>query len=80
MIGLFVECIWAIGDGMFVDDGNGEVEVIPETIGVVGEWINVFGAIFIKLWLGMNLNKFEAESFGGELLGFGIRTITTTTE
>ena len=41
---------------MFVDDGDGEVEVIPKTVSVISEWVNVFSAVGIELGLGVDLN------------------------
>ena len=41
---------------MVVDDGDGEVEVVPETIGVICERVDVFGAIWIELRFGVELN------------------------
>ena len=74
----FIERFPTIGDSMFVNDRDSEVDIIPETVGVIGERIDVLGAVVVQLRFGMNLDKFEAEGFGGELLRFRIRAVTTT--
>ena len=56
-IGLFVERVWAVGDGVLVDDGNCEVKIIPKTVGVMSKWIDVLSAISVKLRLGVDLNE-----------------------
>lgn len=71
----FVESLWAISNRMLVDNAEREVEIVEEAVGMIGFWINKLAAVRISLWFGMELNKFEAESFGGELLRFRIRAI-----
>lgn len=56
LIALFVEGAWTVGDGVLVDDRNGEVEVVPETVGVVGDGVDMLGAVRVELRLGMNLD------------------------
>ena len=55
-VGNFVESHWAISDCVVVDDGDGEVDVVPEAIGVVGKWIDMLGTVGVELRLGVKLN------------------------
>ena len=51
-----VEGVWTVGDGMFVDNRDGEVEIVPETVGMIGKRIDVFGTVCVELRLGVELN------------------------
>ena len=53
---------------MFVNNRYGKVEIIPEAIGMIGKWIDVRRAIFVKLRFGVKLNKFETECVIGRKL------------
>ena len=33
---LFIKSAWTVSDSMFVNDGDGEVEIVPEAVGMVG--------------------------------------------
>ena len=46
-VGSFVEGHWTIGDGVVVDNGEGEVEIVPETVGVVGDWVDMLSAVVV---------------------------------
>ena len=78
--GFFVESIWAVSDSAVVYDGDSEIEIIPETVGVISVRIDMWSAICVKLGFGVDLDEFEAESFGGKLLGFWIGTITAAAD
>ncbi len=53
---------------MVVDDAECEVEIIEEAVGVVCFWVDVWRAVWVGLWDGVELDEFETEGFGGELL------------
>ena len=48
LIGFFVEGVWAVCDSMLVDDRYGEVEIVPKTIGVISEWVDMLGAVIVS--------------------------------
>ena len=55
-IGSFIEGHWAVSNGVVVNYSECEVEIVPEAIGVIGERINMLGAVFVELRLGVKLN------------------------
>lgn len=79
-VALFVKGAWTVSNSMLIDDGNGEIEIIPETVSVVGSGIDVDTTIGIELRIGVNLNEFEAELVGDKSLCFGVGTVATTSE
>ena len=55
-IRLFVKGAWAVSDCLLINDRNGKVEIVPETIGMVSIRVNMWAAIRIELWLGVDLD------------------------
>ena len=60
---------------MAIDDAECEVEIIEEAVGVVCFWVDVWRAVWVGLWDSMELDEFEAEGFGGELLCRWVGTV-----
>ena len=78
--GDFVEGVWAVGDSVFVDDAEGEIEIIEEAVGVVGFWVDEFAAVRVGFRLGVELNEIESEGLGDELLSFWIGAVAGASE
>ena len=49
LLGFLVEGVAAIGDGMLVNHRDSKVDIVPEAVGVISEWINMLSAVVIKL-------------------------------
>ncbi len=46
----FIESVAAISDGVLVDDRDSKVDVIPEAVSVISEWIDMFTTVGVELW------------------------------
>ena len=79
-VALFIESAWTVSNSMFVNDGDGEVEIVPEAVGMVGSGIDVDATISIELRIGVNLDELEAELVSNKSLCFGVGTVATTSE
>lgn len=77
---LFIKSAWTVSNSMFVNDGDGEVEIVPEAVGMVGSGIDVDATISIELRIGVNLDELEAELVGNKSLCFGVGTVAATSE
>ena len=75
-----VESLWAVSDGVLVDDRESKIEIIPEAVGVVGERVDVLGAVGVELRFGMELNQSKAEGFGSKSLSGRVGTIARAGE
>lgn len=64
----------AVGDGLVVKDGEGEVKVVEETVGETAGWVDD-GAVVGGLGEGVELDELEVEGFRGEGLGFFVAAI-----
>ena len=42
-----VESVAAISNGVLINYRDGEVDIVPETVGMIREWVNMFGAIVV---------------------------------
>ena len=65
---------------MFVDDGDGKIEIVPEAVGVLRDGVDMRCAVRIELRASVELNEVEAESLGGELLSGIVGTVTLSSE
>jgi hypothetical protein len=65
---------------MIVNDRYGEIDIVPETVGMICDRIDMFAPIGIQLWFCVKLNKLKTECVCSELLGFRVGTITATTQ
>ena len=79
LLRFFVERVAAVSDGMLVNNRDGEVDIVPEAVGMISERIDMLSTIIIELRFGMNLDELEAKSFGGELLRFWVGAVAATT-
>lgn len=71
----FVKGFGAVGDGVVVDDGEGEVEVVKKGVGVAGGRIEYGLTGTVELGDGVELDEFEIEGVGYELLGGSVGAI-----
>jgi hypothetical protein len=49
LLRFFVERVTAISDSMFIYNRDSEIDIVPETIGMVRKRIDVFSAIGVEL-------------------------------
>ncbi len=47
LLGFFVKSITAVCDSMFIDNRDGKVDIVPEAICMISEWVNMLSAVVV---------------------------------